>query len=90
MRLTAKEARKLSGMNAEAHVDYVCDLIKAKCNRDSRTQLRLDDAFWVNGGYKNTLEWQKAVKILQELGYEVQFVYEEKNQFVDMYTLVEW
>lgn len=94
MRLTAKEARELSGTTPEEHVDDVCDMIRAKCNNKelppaNRRSLRLDHPFWVDGGYKVTPEWQEGVRLLRDLGYKVEFIYKE-SQFVDMYTLVEW
>lgn len=94
MKLTAKEARELSGKTPEEHVDDVCDMIRAKCNNKqlpptNRRSLRLDNPFWVDGGYSKTKEWQEGVKLLQGLGYEVSFEY-NAGQFVDMYTLVKW
>jgi hypothetical protein len=44
---------------------------------------------WIRGGYNHTEDWKAARKILMDLGYTVEFYYNE-SQFVDMYTLIKW
>ncbi|MGX6566823.1 hypothetical protein [Cupriavidus necator] len=93
-RLTAAEAREISGPTVAERVDAALDLIRAAAEKKQR-QVPLHGDFWVNGGYgsdRTTLlakQYDEAVRQLKELGFKVSFFYEER-QFVDMYTVVEW
>lgn len=91
---TAEEARKLSGESVEEKVAKILTAIKAEAlnrKRELKTgwQYKLDSDLWVNGGYSQTEDWKAAKKILEHLGFTVEFFYQE-NQFVDMYTVIKW
>lgn len=85
---TAAKARELAGPTIEEIVDDALAEIK-KAATNKKRSLRLDSEFWAQGGYSNKPDWLKAVKLLESLGYVVEFEYVEL-QFVDMYTLVKW
>lgn len=93
-RLTAKQARELSGRTLDEKIDSLLLSIKSYAEKGKR-QIRCgydhkeDIELWINGGYNETDEWKKAKNILEELGYEVLFYYFE-GQLVDMYTLIKW
>jgi hypothetical protein len=90
--ITAKEARELSGPTFEEQVEveleFVYGDIRTAAENKTR-QVNLHSEFWTLGGYNNTDEYKAAVKKLEELGYTVEFFYEER-QFVNMYTIVKW
>lgn len=93
-RITASEARAMSGRTLDEKIDsLLVEIEKAAKNgkRELRTgyQHREDPDLWVNGGYSTSPEWQAAKEELQKLGYTVTFFYEER-QFVDMYTIIKW
>lgn len=88
MKITAEEARKLSGPTVEERVNSVYALIRAATEKKQR-KVHLHDDFWTYGGYDSTNEWKKAAAMLQEDGFKVKFYYNEL-QFVDMYTIVSW
>jgi lipid II:glycine glycyltransferase (peptidoglycan interpeptide bridge formation enzyme) len=90
--ITAKEARELAGPTFDERVkdqlEFAYKEIKTAAeNKKRKTVLRSD--FWVRDGYSGTDEYKAAVKKLKDLGYTVEFFYEER-QFVNMYTIVEW
>ena len=87
-KITADEARKLSGPTVQERVDEVYPKIREAATKGKRGIMLRDD-FWGNGGYSSTKEWQQAVMILEGDGYKVGFFYKE-SQFVDMGTQVEW
>lgn len=87
-RITAQEARNLSGPTVEDHVNLAYDLIRDAANKKMR-QVPLTNDFWVRGGYSKTDDWDKACNILRADGFTVDFFYEER-QFVNMYTIVKW
>ena len=86
---TANEARKLSGPTITERVEEVCLLIKETAEKKKR-EVRLHESFWVHGGYSGTAEYKDAKKMLEELGYTVEFYYTELSIAVDMYTIVRW
>ena len=94
MRFTAEEARKLSGKTLDEKVDGLLAAI-AEAAKQHKRQLRTgweygaDEELWIRGGYGKTDEWKEARKMLVDLGYTVEFYYNE-SQFVDMYTLIKW
>lgn len=94
MRITAEQARKLAGKTVDEKVDDLLVEIENSAKQGKR-QLRTsweysgDEDLWVRGGYDKTDEWKAAKKILTDLGYTVEFYYNEL-QFVDMYTLIKW
>lgn len=94
MRITAEQARKLAGKTVDEKVDDLLVEIENSAKQGKR-QLRTsweysgDEDLWVRGGYDETDEWKAAKKILTDLGYTVEFYYNEL-QFVDMYTLIKW
>lgn len=93
-RLTAQQAKELAGETVEEKVDKLLIAVE-KAAKAKKRKLRTgwdyqpDKDLWIDGGYSTTKEWKEAKKILEDLGYEVTFYYNE-CQFVDMYTLIEW
>ena len=87
-KITAQQARQLAGPTVQELVDAVYPKIEEAAKNKKRS-IRLNDEFWVYGGYNSTFKWKEAVEHLKKDGYKVSFFYEEK-QFVDMYTIVEW
>ena len=102
--LSAKEARKLAGVvdedDLKQKIERLLNSIRSLAQDDNLSeeqrrrcatgyQHRDDADLWTDGGYNGTEEWKKAKEILENLGYEVSFFYEEK-QFVNMYTLIKW
>jgi predicted TIM-barrel fold metal-dependent hydrolase len=88
MKITAEEARKLSGPTIAERVDEVFELIRREAKPKVR-ELRLHDDFWTNEGYRRTKDWMEAAEMLAKEGFTVEFFYEER-QFVNMYTIVKW
>jgi len=91
---TAAEAKKLAGKSVEEKVELLCESIKKNASERKRSLMtgwehKEDRDLWIDGGYNHTEDWEKAKKILEALGYKVTFYYQE-NQFVDMYTIIEW
>lgn len=87
-RITADEARKLSGPSVQDRVDSVYLLIRESAAKGGR-HINLHDDFWARGGYSGKPDWKQACEILRKDGFTVDFFYEER-QFVDMYTVVKW
>lgn len=87
-RLTAAQARELAGPTVDERVDAALIDIRAAADRKQR-EVFLHGDFWVHGGYSETADYKAARKMLQDLGYTVEFFYEER-QFVNMYTVVKW
>jgi hypothetical protein len=93
-RLTATEARGLSGKTLDEKIDSLLAVIE-KVAREGKRELRTgyqhreDPDLWIQGGYSHTHEWDAAKIELEKLGYTVTFFYEER-QFVDMYTKITW
>lgn len=97
-RLTAKQAKEISGPTLEEEVGDKVDALlvaiegAAKQKRRSLKtgwEYKENEDLWIRGGYSGSKDWNLAKKMLEELGYKVSFYYQE-NQFVDMYTLIEW
>lgn len=86
--ITADEARALSGPSVEDYVEAACEGIR-KAAMEKKNMVALVGDFWCRGGYDNTESYKQAVKMLEELGFKVEFFYEEL-QFVNMYTIVKW
>lgn len=98
---SAKDAKEMCGLTVEEKVEKLCNAIKEMLENEKKEgkelsrrlatswQYREDLDLWVDGGYAHTKEWDRACKILRDLGYKVEFYY-TTSQFVDMYTLVEW
>jgi len=95
MSFTAKEAKALAGPTLQEKVDSVLESIKVAAGKKKR-QLRTgwehdeDDELWISGGYSKTEDWKNAKKMLEDLGYTVEFYYQEHSIAVDMYTLIKW
>jgi hypothetical protein len=94
-RLTAAQAKQLAGPSVDEKVDAILVAIEKIATNKGR-QLRAgydydqDKDLWVSGGYTPTPEWKEATKILEKLGYDVDFYYNDGSQFVDMYTIIRW
>jgi hypothetical protein len=88
MKLTASEAKKISGLTAEEEVAAIEDRIE-KAAKEKKRQIELKSDFWISEGYDQTEKYLKACGILENNGYTVKFFYEEL-QFVNMYTIVSW
>ena len=92
--IRAEEARKIAGLTLQEKIDAVGVAIE-NAAKNGKRELRTgwdyteDRDLWIEGGYSQTDEWNKAYIILTDLGYKVSFYYKEL-QFVDMYTLIEW
>lgn len=90
--ITAKEARELSGPTFEERVEEQLEIAYEKIRKAAENKKRetiLNSEFWSHGGYSGLDEYKAAVNKLKELGYTVEFFYEEL-QFVNMYTIVKW
>lgn len=85
---TADDARKIAGPSMEDYIQGALDAIKASA-QEKNHEISLRNSFWVNGGYSKTEAYKAATKVLEDLGFGVEFIYEER-QFVDMYTKVTW
>lgn len=93
-RFTAKEAKELAGPTLDEKIDLLLESIKNRATEGHRyiATGRHHDShsdLWIQGGYDMTDDWQEAKKVLEDLGYNVKFYYNE-SQFVDMYTKVSW
>lgn len=87
-KFNAAAARELSGPTIEEQVDQALIQIKDAASKKYR-QTNLVSNLWVNGGYSKTEDYKKACKMLTDLGFTVEFFYEER-QFVSMFTVVKW
>ena len=90
--ITAKEARKLTGPTFDERVEEQLEFAYVeirKAAKNKKSEVALHSEFWTRGGYDCTDEYKAAVKKLEELGYNVEFFYEERL-IVDMYTIVKW
>lgn len=87
-KFNAAAARELAGPTVEEQVDEALAQIKEAAIKKHR-QTNLVSSLWVNGGYSKTEDYKKACKILTDLGFTVEFFYEER-QFVNMFTIVKW
>lgn len=85
--ITAKDARTMAGPTLAERLEALGQDIETLAKKGER-EIKLHDTFWLKG-YDSADEWLAAKKALEELGYTVDFVYEER-QFVDMYTRVRW
>ena len=88
--LTAQEARELNPdvtSELDRQLKIVESLIEtaAKAGKD---HIRLGDAFW-SKAFAQPDAWKCAAFTLRNLGYKVEFHYDER-QFVDTYTTVSW
>lgn len=86
--ITADEARALSGPSVEEYVEAACESIRNAAT-EKKNMISLMGDFWCRGGYDNTESYKQATKMLEDLGFKVEFFYEEL-QFVNMYTIVKW
>lgn len=87
-RITADEARKLSGPTVEERVEEVYEMILAAATQ-GRRRLSLADGWWAHEGFIESDAYKQACEILQADGFKVDFFYEER-QFVHMGTSIEW
>lgn len=88
-KITAGEARQISGTSSAEYVEAVYPLIRAAAAEHKR-QVNLHSEFWVREGYSGTQKYKDACKILEQDGYVVRFFYEDCIQFTNMYTVVKW
>ena len=86
-RITAAEARRLSGPSIHDQVDAVYLLIH-RAVAEKKHSVKLYAEFWT-GGYSASPEWVQACDLLRADGYIVKFSYNETMP-KDMHTLVEW
>jgi pyruvate/2-oxoacid:ferredoxin oxidoreductase beta subunit len=87
-RITAEEARRLSGPSIESLLGEAYELIRDAASR-GKSFVRLITPDWTKGGYNTTEAWKQAKTALEADGFTVNYHYEER-QFVDMYTEVKW
>jgi hypothetical protein len=85
--LTAEQARSIANSNIQERVNEVYPLIKAAAI-DHKFYVHLMDEFWRMGGYNETTEWQLAVKMLEENGYQVSYF--NANRPSNGYTTIRW
>lgn len=90
--LTAQQARELVGRSVQEKVESLLVAVKEIAKMKGRClptniMYQHDPDLWVSGGYARTEEWKEATKILEDLGYQVDFFYEDMN---DMYTKIKW
>jgi len=91
--ITAKEAydialSKNEHVNIKEALDYADKEIR-KASENGRIEARLGTDLFVKGGYNNTKEYKEVKRILEALGFKVEFFYEE-NQYINMYTIIKW
>lgn len=80
----------MSGMTPEEAVESLEKHIKEAAAKGLRCiRAPREEFHWERGWYNREPLLQEAVKILQDLGYKVEEIYEER-QFVDMGTLISW
>ena len=85
--ITSAEAREMAGPTIRERVEALDPLIRAAAEKGKR-EIILHD-WWANVGYARGKEWKEAEKLLKEIGYTLDFFYEE-SQFVNMYAIVRW
>lgn len=91
---TAQQARELAGKSVQEKVESLLEAVKEIAKVKGRClttniMYQHDQDLWVYGGYSRTEEWKEAKKILEGLGYQVEFYYADA-QFADMYTKIKW
>lgn len=94
LNITANKARELAGKTVGEKVYSIGERIRELATQKKRAlrcgyDYDADSDLWINGGYGRTAEWKEAVEMLEKEGFRVSFYYSE-NQFVDMYTIIEW
>lgn len=88
--ITAEEARKIAKVDVvEQELKIATDAIKESAIKGSRC-VHLYNKFWVYEAYSNTKEYMLARKKLEDLGFKVDFYYQEHSIAVDMYTIIKW
>ena len=93
MSFNGADARKLTNLKAPKkdvvaeQVGIALETIRQKAE-DGHSSAALHN-WWADKGYSRTDDYNRAVAVLQGLGFDVKFFYEER-QFVDMYTIVSW
>lgn len=87
--ITAKQAKEWAGPTPRERVEAIMPMIEAAAKKRER-EIHLHEDFWVNEGYSGTPAYKQATKILEELGYKVDFYYNDGSQFADIYTIVKW
>lgn len=88
-RITAAEAREISGPSVQERVEQVYALIIDAAHKGDR-KVDLHGEFWAQQGYSGTDAYKEAVSLLEADGYVVKFYYKEHSFAVDMYTIVKW
>lgn len=91
---TAQQARELAGKSVREKVESLLEAVKEIAKMKGRClttniMYQHDRDLWVYGGHKGTKEWNEARKILEGLGYQVEFYYGEAK-CADMYTKIKW
>jgi len=90
--ISAKEARELAGPTveekAEAALSELSEKIQLAAEEKQRV-INLYSDFWTTSVCDDRPEYKLAVEQLEQLGYEVKFVYED-DHFVNIYTSVRW
>lgn len=88
-KITAAEAREISGPGLEDHLAEAYVEIR-KAAEAKRREAHLHSQFWTGEGYRRTKMWIEAVDRLTKDGFKVDFYYMEHSIAVDMYTRVTW
>jgi hypothetical protein len=89
MKITAEEARQLSGLSIEEKVDVVFELIRKTATLKERNIKLNHDNLWKTGGYSRSPDWLKACRILKDVGFTVDYYFSEDQTSVS-YTIVSW
>ena len=76
MRITADEARKLSGLTAQEEVDAIYPLIREAATKGEKSIL-ITTEFWKNEGERVTAKFAEAIGILRADGFVAEW-YSEK------------
>ncbi|HBO3056169.1 TPA: hypothetical protein L4R55_002556 [Pseudomonas aeruginosa] len=91
-RLTAAQAREISGPTQEEVIESLIDEALAevrKAAEQKRREVTLRSGAWADEAYRRTPLWLDLAKRLQKLGYAVDVYYVE-SQFVDVGTTIKW
>lgn len=87
--ITAEEARGISGLSVDEHVEYLCSLIRNAAENKKREIIVRSQPYerWLY--QKSDSVGVKVVNELKKLGFEVDLYYKEL-QFVDMGLRIKW
>lgn len=91
-RLTAAQAREISGPTQEEVIESLIDEALAevrKAAEKKQREITLRSGTWSDEAYRQTPLWKDVAKRLRGLGYAIDVYYVE-SQFVDVGTTIKW